>query len=384
MNRSSILIETLALGGDGLCVAIKDSIDIAGYVTGGASAALVDSAAPTHNAAVVDALLNADCRIVGKANMHELAFGVTGINNWSGTPENPLYPRRIPGGSSSGSAAAVAAGLCDFALGTDTGGSIRMPAACCGVFGLKPSFGRVSRRGVHPAQSSLDCVGPLAPTMALIEAAMAIIDPTYIAVEAPSAIRLGAVECSATPEIRAAFEAALQACDAEWDSVRLNSLDAAFDANVAIIGAETYTAYAHLIPSGLLGTDVRMRLEKAAAITPARLADAEMVRLAFQAEVDAALDRFDALILPTLPAFPPTIEDAADAAQALALTALVRPFNLSGHPAITIPVGTPQGLPAGIQLVGRRGGDEALCAIARRFANSVQTLQPTSTKEPVR
>lgn len=93
--------------------------------------------------------------------MHELAFGITGINHAFGTPINPKYPELIPGGSSSGSAAAVAAKQADFTLGTDTGGSIRMPAACCGVFGLKPTFGRVSRKGVYPPSSSLDCVGPL-------------------------------------------------------------------------------------------------------------------------------------------------------------------------------------------------------------------------------
>ena len=101
--------------------------------------------------------------------MHELAFGITGINHAFGTPINPKYPELIPGGSSSGSAAAVAAKQADFTLGTDTGGSIRMPAACCGVYGLKPTFGRVSREGVYPPSSSLDCVGPFANSVEMIE-----------------------------------------------------------------------------------------------------------------------------------------------------------------------------------------------------------------------
>ena len=118
---------------------------------------------------MVKNILKADCEIIGKTNLHELAFGITGINHAFGTPINPKYPELIPGGSSSGSAAAVAAKQADFTLGTDTGGSIRMPAACCGVYGLKPTFGRVSRKGVYPPSSSLDCVGPFANSVEMIE-----------------------------------------------------------------------------------------------------------------------------------------------------------------------------------------------------------------------
>ncbi len=131
------------------------------------------------HADVVANLLSAGCRIVGKTKMHELAYGMTGINAFEGTPINPRYPDRIPGGSSSGSAAAVAAGLVDFAIGTDTGGSIRQPAICCGVIGFKPTFGRVSRKGALPAQSSLDCIGPFARNLSMIERAMSAIDPTF-------------------------------------------------------------------------------------------------------------------------------------------------------------------------------------------------------------
>jgi amidase len=121
-----------------------------------------DAPKAARHAVVVQALLDAGCVIVGKTTMHELAYGVTGVNGWSGTPLNPRFPDRVPGGSSSGSAVAVAANLVDFALGTDTGGSIRIPAASCGIVGLKTTFGRVSREGVHPRTSSLDCVGPFA------------------------------------------------------------------------------------------------------------------------------------------------------------------------------------------------------------------------------
>lgn len=142
--------------------------------------------------------------------MHELAFGITGINHAFGTPINPKYPELIPGGSSSGSAAAVAAKQADFTLGTDTGGSIRMPAACCGVFGLKPTFGRVSRKGVYPPSSSLDCVGPFANSVEMIEKAMQIIDPTFKPTEFTSAPKLAVLDVSADEVVWNCIHQALQ------------------------------------------------------------------------------------------------------------------------------------------------------------------------------
>ena len=181
-----IFVERMELGGSGPRVGVKDSIDIAGFPTRMASACLAD--APRRRSTPQSCVRSSKrgCRIVGKTNMHELAYGVTGVNRWSGTPANPRAAGRVPGGSSSGSAVAVAAQLVDFALGTDTGGSIRIPAACCGVYGLKPSHGRVSRSGVHPARSTLDCVGPLARDMPMIERAMTMIDPSFRPQGAPT------------------------------------------------------------------------------------------------------------------------------------------------------------------------------------------------------
>src|SRR5580698_6855331 len=146
----SVFVQTMDLGGDDLRVGVKDSIDIEGMPTRLACACFADAPPAERHAEVVRALLDAGCRIVGKTNMHELAYGVTGINRWTGTPVNPRAPERVPGGSSSGSAVAVAMQLVDFAVGTDTGGSIRIPSACCGVYGLKPTYGRVSRSGGQP------------------------------------------------------------------------------------------------------------------------------------------------------------------------------------------------------------------------------------------
>jgi amidase len=353
----------MELGGSGPRVGVKDSIDIAGFPTRMASACLAEAPPAAQHAAVVHALLEAGCRIVGKTNMHELAYGVTGINRWSGTPANPRAPGRVPGGSSSGSAVAVAAELVDFALGTDTGGSIRIPAACCGVYGLKPSQGRVSRSGVHPARSTLDCVGPLARDLPMIERAMRMIDPSFRPQAAPPRATVGWVQVEANPEVTAAARTALDAADISVRSIYLPSLTAAFAAALAIIGAETWAAFGHLIECERLGEDVRIRLLASRAISSAEVAAAESVRRVFQAEVDEALTQVDALALPTLPDLPLSLAAAADARVALHSSSFVRPFNLSGHPALTLPI-TVQGLPAGLQLLGRAREDEGLCALA--------------------
>lgn len=372
MDESAIFVERLELGGAGLRVGVKDSIDIAGFATRMASACFLDAPPAARHAAVVQSLLDADCRIVGKTNMHELAFGLTGINRWSGTPVNPRSPERVPGGSSSGSAVAVAAGLVDFALGNDTGGSIRLPAACCGVVGLKPSHGRVSREGVHPAHSTLDCVGPLARDMSMIERAMSMIDATFRMRSVPVRPRVGWVEVEANREVVAAAHAALECAGVELRPVALPSFAAAFSAAIAVIGAETWAAFGHLAGCERLGADVRARLTAARAIAPAEVAAAETVRAAFRAEVDAALSQVDALALPTLPELPLTLAAAEDPRLALHSSWCVRPFNFSGHPALSLPISVRE-VPAGLQLVGRQQDDEALCALARRIEEAVQS-----------
>jgi len=363
-----VFVQTMELGGRGPTVAVKDSIDIAGFPTRMGSACLAAAPLAEEHAAVVQSLLAAGCRIVGKTNLHELAYGVTGINRWAGTPLNPRAPGRVPGGSSSGSAVAVAAGLADFALGNDTGGSIRIPAACCGVYGLKPSFGRVNRGGVRPARTTLDCVGPLARDVAMIERAMTVIDASFQSQPVPSAApAVGWLEIQSPPPLAAVVRAALSQTEVTVRPVTLPSWAAAYDAALTLVGAETWAAFGHLLDRAELGADVRNRLRSAREIAPAQVAAAENVRRLFSAEVDAALEGLQALALPTLPDVPPTLEAAVDPATALVLSACVRQFNLSGHPAITLPIDV-EGLPAGLQLIGRSGEDEALCALARVVA----------------
>ncbi|NDY93683.1 amidase [Ideonella livida] len=360
------LVRPLDLGDPaGPALVVKDTLDVAGVPTQAGSAALQHAGPAPRHAVAVQRLLDAGWRVVGKTVLHELAFGTTGINHHTGTPLNPAWPDRVPGGSSSGSAVAVASGAVPLALGTDTGGSVRTPAACCGVFGLKPSFGRVSRDGVMPARSSLDCVGPLAHHLDPLVAAMAVLCADWRGLPAlPSAWRLGLVDVQAEAAARDAVAGALGACGQPVQAVLLPSFEAAYAAGLSVIQRETWAACAPLLATGRVGADVALRLARAAQTTEAELAGAEAVRRRFADEVDTALATCEVLALPTLASPPPRLAEAADTLAAVAMTRLVRPFNLSGHPAITLPLNRADGLPVGLQLVGRRGGDEALCAVA--------------------
>ncbi|WP_051516812.1 amidase [Herbaspirillum sp. RV1423] len=370
------LLARFNLGGSGHTVAIKDCIDIQGMPTRGGSAALADAAPAAAHADVVRRLLNAGWQLTAKANMHELAYGMTGINDWTGTPVNPQDPARIPGGSSSGCAVAVGAGLVDVAIGSDTGGSIRLPAACCGVIGFKPTFGRVSRVGAYPQRSTLDCVGPFARSMDLIIDAMAAIAPGFDRAGASAAqpgARIRLVATNSDAAIVAAMRKAFDAAGWQGESVTLDGMQEAFDAGMVLINAETFAAFGHLTGRGKLGADIEKRLTLAGATTDAAVADAEKVRAMFTANVDAALRDADALLLPSLPQLPPTLESVRNGGSVLALSSLVRPFNLSGHPALSIPVPLAGAtLRAGVQLVGRKGEDEKICALGLHLEQALK------------
>ena len=368
MSIETVFVQRHEVGGGPLTFAVKDCIDIAGQSTRQGSAIFADAApAPTDARVVANLLASGDWRLIGKLGMHELAFGVTGINPWEGTPVNPLWPDRIVGGSSSGSAAAVAAGMVDMALGTDTGGSVRLPAACCGVIGFKPGYGVLSREGVHPVQSSLDSVGLLTRGMDVMIRAMKALAPPA-AVEDGNGRLLRLAVSGVEPDVQAAFEAALDAIGSPIADGVIQSFDAAFDASLIIMGAENWAALgAHADHPGM-GEDVRARLKAGARHGGDAVAAANAVRAQLIDEIDDLLRGVDSIVLPTLPCVPPTLDRAADARALVPLTRLVRPFNLSGHPAITLPIRTAERLPAGLQLVGRRGGDAALLSLAARVA----------------
>lgn len=383
----SSLIQALDLGTGPKRVVVKDSIDIAGYPTRAGSAALAAVTAAERHAEIVERTLAAGYRIVGKANLHELAFGMTGLNAWTGTPENPRFPTLIPGGSSSGSAAAVAAGLAEIGIGTDTGGSIRVPAACCGVYGLKPTFGRLGRRGVMPAHSSLDCVGPLSADLDELIAFMTAVDVGFAVGEGAAMPRLSGLAVAADTTILAAVEACLEGAGLAGETHTLPLMDEAYEAAMALIKRETYVACAVWLDSGRLGSDVERRLRAAAETTDAELREAEAVRRAFTAGVDRLLETYEVLALPTLPHFPLTRVAAEEGRQDLSVSSLVRPFNLSGHPALSLPLSPSRGRPVSLQLVGRRGDDAGVCRAARylverylvgaRPAEAIQTTGET-------
>ncbi|CAO3429078.1 amidase [Azospirillum endophyticum] len=375
----TIFVQTLDIAGDAAdrdtlpTVALKDTIDIAGTPTRAGSRSLDDAPPAPGNAEIVRNLLAAGWRIAGKTTMHELAFGTTGLNRWAGTAPNPKFPDFVPGGSSSGSAAAVAAGMVDASIGTDTGGSVRIPAACCGVFGLKPTFGRVSRQGVMPARSTLDCVGPFAADMGSLVACMAAIDPSFRPGFGPlpsiDGVTIGLLETDADAGIAAAVRAAVEAAGLPVEPARLTGMRAAFEAGLSIINVETWAACAALVETGLVGEDVAFRLRNAARTTVEEVARAEEVRTTFTAEVDALLDRVAVIALPTMAGPPPLVAEADDTSRLVRMTTLVRPFNLSGHPAIAIPLAPVDGAPASLQLVAAKGADELLCAVATRIAD---------------
>ncbi|MFS2117740.1 amidase family protein, partial [Herbaspirillum frisingense] len=241
-----------------------------------------------RHAEVVQRLLDDGWQITARANMHELAYGMTGINDWNGTAVNPQDATRMTGGSSSGSASAVGAGLVDLSIGSDTGGSIRLPAACCGVTGFKPSFGRVSRAGAYPAHSTLDCVGPFARSMDLIISAMASIAPDFDrnAAQAPAAdARVRLVTVQADADIAAAVQAAFAASGWRGTPWTSQHMQAAFEAGMTLINRETHAAFGHLLGRGKLGADIEKRLSAAATTSDAAVVHADEVRAAFSAEV---------------------------------------------------------------------------------------------------
>jgi amidase len=356
-------IATCAIGDGSLTFAVKDSLDVAGYPTRAGSLALENAPPAACHARVIAQLLAAGCRLTGKTTLHELAFGVTGINPGAGTPVNSLYPHLIPGGSSSGSATVVASGCVDFAIGTDTGGSVRMPAACCGVMGLKPGFGRVSRAGVLPAASSLDCVGFFTRDLATLGEVLARLGLDDAAPQNP-ALTPAFLSGLALPEIDSLL---LKRLGDDVETAVLPGLEAAHEAGLYLIGYENWQAFSGLCDHPALLPDVRQRIARGAEITPQMLARAEAVRADFSREVDTLLERHGLLLLPALPALPPTLEEARDPLTAVTLTRLLRPFNLSGHPALTIPAGEIDGRPVALQIVAAKGQEAALVRAAGRW-----------------
>jgi amidase len=304
--------------------------------------------------------------IVGKVNLHELAFGAAGVNEYFGTPVNPLDPLRLPGGSSSGSAVAVADGEADIAYGSDTGGSIRVPAAFCGVTGLKTTYGRVSLGGVWPLAPSLDTVGPMARDVAGVAAGMALLEPGFT-VDVPPAGRLGRIRpagIGVDPAIDLAVDAALARSGLTVTEAILPGWLAARETCGVIIDAEAAESNRELLTDpvkrDLLSSGVRARLDGGAAITPDALAAARAAQPAWRDAMTKALSEIDLLVLPTVPFYPPLLADA----RGVHFTAFTNPVNLAGFPAVAVPVPSTQRLPASLQLIGPPASEALLLATA--------------------
>lgn len=366
-------ITSLAAIGSGTRVAVKDLIDVAGLPTTSGSRALADTAQPaTADAACLRGLRHwieaGNAQLVGKTNLHELAFGVTGINPWFGTPVNPLGADLVPGGSSSGSAVAVADDVADVALGTDTGGSIRIPAACCGVAGLKTTWGRIPTEGVTPLAPSMDTVGVLARNISGLVTGMELLEEGFeLPAADPASLRIGRLDLPAHPAVDQAIDRALARSGCSVRKVVLPDWKAADDATLTLLNAEAWQVHAGLVRSGAtLGADVAQRLQAAAAISPSQIATAQKVATAWRDELDRLFETVQLLAIPTLADGPPLLSEASRVND-LRYTA---PVNLAGLPALSLPVGAEglrsasrvavRSLPASLQLIGPAGSEALL------------------------
>jgi amidase len=350
----------------GVRLAVKDCIDVAGVPTTVGCPVIAERARPAaRDAAVVAAARRSGARIVGKTNLAELCWSAVGTNAWSGTPVNPADPRRVPGGSSSGSAVAVATGEADVALGTDTGGSVRIPAACCGIVGLKTTWGRVPVDGVYPLAPSLDTVGPLGADVAAVERGMRLIEPGFAA--GSGEVRVARVRPETNPEVDPAVEAAIDAALAAAGIVTTEVAGLDFDAaNAAaslLIDVEAYQVNEYLMPDlARLSSYNQRNLPAAAAVTADQEAAANRIRASVREWFAGLQARHPFLALPTLVGAPPLIGDRGR----IALTLLTMPVNLAGLPALALPVpGGPAGLTASLQLVGPPGSEGQLLALGR-------------------
>lgn len=391
---------------DGVPVAVKDEVDMVPYPTTVGTAFLGTSPAD-QDATVVARMRAAGALLLGKANMHEIGIGVTGLNPHHGTPRNPYHPGRYTGGSSSGSAAAVAAGLCPVAIGADGGGSIRIPSSFCGLVGLKPTFGRVSEFGAAPLSWSLAHLGPLAATATDAALAYAVLagpddrDPHSLHQPAPSLVGWDAVELSDLtlgiypPWFRHAAGVTVSACEAllsdlermgaEVREIALPGLEAGRVAHTITIVAEMSQAleqtYAeHHREHGL---DVRTNLALACVFTARDYIKAQRVRTQMMDHFDAALREVDAIITPTTGLPAPAIPDDAlpdgesDLSTLVEIMRFATPANMTGLPAISFPAGySDAGLPTGMQAIGRAWEEPTLLRLALAAERVVERRAP--------
>jgi amidase len=359
----------------GLTAAVKDMYDIAGERTGGGNPDWLAQAKPAaRTAPAVQKILDAGASITGKTICDEFFFSIIGANVHYGMPVNPRARGRVPGGSSSGSASAVASGACDFALGSDTGGSVRAPASFCGLYGIRPTHGRVDLAGAMAMASSFDVAGWFAAGPGLFRK----LGPVLLGGESKAArvnelIVLDDAFALADPAVAAMLRAALAAMagvlpKARHEQAAPGGLDPWRESFRTLQGHEIWTVYGDFITreKPRLGDATRERLQAASRVTDAQAAAATEIRAAARARMQSLAQPGTVLALPTSPSIAPlafaTPQQMEDfRTRIMRLTCM---SGLSGLPQITIPAGIVEGCPAGLSFIGWRGGDEALLDLA--------------------
>lgn len=378
---------------DGRIVSVKDLFDVAGEATTAGSQVLRDAAPATQDAVIVQRLRAAGAVVIGKTNMTEFAFSGIGINPHYGTPGNAHDVARIPGGSSSGAGVAVARGMCEIAIGSDTGGSIRIPSAFNGVTGFKPTQARVPREGAFPLSFSLDTVGPLATCVedcAMTDAVLAAQPWQPLATRSVTGLRVGVPRgllfSQAEEAVLDAFAHFLGQLQAAQALVRDADLDHWLSAPFrlqeqgTLIAAEAAHIHRQLLADGkedALDPLVLSRIRRGESMAAAHYVGVQQARAQLQPQLDAAIATYDVLALPTVPLLAPTIESLNDEARFHATNMLVlrnpSVFNFYDLPAVSLPLPRPEGaLPVGVMLVGQRGGDRELLAVCAAVEKHLQ------------
>ncbi len=363
----------------GLITVVKDIFDIAGTRTGGGSPDWLAAHPPaaTH-ATVVAKLIDAGATITGKTICDEFLFSVTGKNAHYGTPANLRAPGRLPGGSSSGSAAAAAAGACDFSIGSDTGGSVRLPAAFCGLYGLRPTHGRVSLTGVMPMAPSFDAAGWVSASPGVFRRVGPVLLEGPAVAAAPTSLIIAddAFE-QADPGVAAAGHAFLRRAAANLPpaihrTIATGGFDDWREAFRVIQGREVWEAHGGFISRAAprLGPGVKERMEFAASVGVEHAAAAREVAAAGRRHLHALLPPGTILALPTVPCIAPLIDMPADALESFRIRVMRLSCiaGIAGLPQVNLPIGTVDGCPVGLSLIGWVGGDEILLDLAGTLA----------------
>jgi amidase len=358
----------------GRTCAVHDGIDCAGHVSGGGNPDWTTTRPVSSSTApAVLVALQAGAACVGIARGQELSIGLTGENPWYGTPVNPPCPERLPGGACSGAAAVVAAGLADFALATDTAGSIRIPASYCGVFGFRPTFGLVTTSGVHAPAPSFTTVGWIASAASLLAGIGEVLLPFGRQGADGPLLRPEEPWVNAQPAVAEALRPALQRLErlrgrAIGVNLTPEGLDSVFDHFRVSYGEEVWTTLGSWVQGAEppMGADLARQVEAARAIDPELAAPARAFRRAFQGRVKPLLAGGAVLVLPTSPCPAPRTDASYETLEAvyqatLGVTAIA---ELCGLPEVTLPVGRVHGAPVGLSLIGGAGHDRALLALA--------------------